>query len=202
MSTQPDRRIIEETPEALAEYATVSIAFRVERILRVELLERGLGGALLVEENVAEPYTKDYDALKGEGPTRWAERWDMSNWGIFAAFEGDERVGGAVVAWNTPGLNMLGGREDVAALWDIRVHPTQRGRGTGDALFRHAASWAKERGCRTLTIETQNVNVPACGFYVAQGCDLAAINRLAYPDLPDETQLIWRLSLGAETLPD
>ena len=56
----------------------------------------------------------------------------------------------------------------------------------GDALFRRAASWAKERGCGMLTIETQNNNVPACGFYVAQGCELASINRFAYADLPDD----------------
>ena len=195
MSAEPGLRVVEETPAALADYATVSIAFRVERVLRVELPQRGLGGVLLTEEDVAQPYVKDYDALKGEGPTRWAKRFDVSNWGILAAFDGASRVGGAIVAWNTPELHMLGGRDDVAALWDIRVHPAKRGLGIGAALFRGAASWAKERGCRALTIETQNNNVAACGFYVAQGCDLAIINRFAYPDLPDETQLIWHLPL-------
>ncbi|MBF6599028.1 MAG: GNAT family N-acetyltransferase [Dehalococcoidia bacterium] len=148
MTAQPSGLgIVEETQDALAAYATVSIAFRVERILRVQLLERGLDGVHLIEEDAAQPYVKDDDQLKGEEPTRWAKRWDIKNWGIFAAFEGDERVGGAVVAWNTPGLDMLGGRDDVAALWDIRVGPAHRGAGIGGALFRRAASWAKERGC-------------------------------------------------------
>jgi hypothetical protein len=47
------------------------------------------------------------------------------------------------------------------------------------------------RGCRLLKIETQNVNVPACYFYRRMGCTLASIDSLAYPDLPDEVQLMW-----------
>ncbi len=188
-------QIVEETPAALADYATISIAFRVELRLRVETLDAGLGGVRLVEEPVDPSYTKDYDAIRGEGPTRWAKRWDLSNWGVISAFDGDERIGGAVVAWNTPRVDMLGGRKDVAALWDIRVTPERRGSGIGSALFERAADWARSRGCRAMTIETQNINVTACHFYVRQGCELAAINGFAYPDLPDETQLIWRLDL-------
>ena len=41
----------------------------------------------------------------------------------------------------------------------------------------------------------QNVNVAACRFYMAMGCELSAVNLHAYPDLPDEAQLIWSLSL-------
>jgi hypothetical protein len=40
-------------------------------------------------------------------------------------------------------------------------------------------------------IETQNTNVPACHFYTARGCELGAINRFAYPTLPNEIQLLW-----------
>src|SRR5438105_15682629 len=96
--------IVEETPPALADYAKISIAFRVESRLRVELIDNGLGGIRLIEEKVDAPYTKDYDAIRGEGPTRWAKRWDLSNWGILSAFDGAQRVGGAVVASNTPGV--------------------------------------------------------------------------------------------------
>ena len=76
---------------------------------------------------------------------------------------------------------MLGGRDDVAVLWDIRVSPRERGRGTGSALFRAAGDWAGARGFRWLKIETQNVNVPACRFYQKMGCTLGAIDRFAYP---------------------
>lgn len=49
--------------------------------------------------------------------------------GVLSAFDGPSRVGGAVVAWRTPGADMLEGRDDLAVLWDIRVHPEYRGRG-------------------------------------------------------------------------
>jgi hypothetical protein len=39
--------------------------------------------------------------------------------------------------------------------------------------------------------ETQNNNVSACRFYAKQGCVLGGINRYAYPDHPDEAQLLW-----------
>lgn len=104
---------------------------------------------------------------------------------------------GAVIAFNTPGVDMLDGRSDLAVLWDIRVAPEARGKGVGSALFRAVESWAAARGCRQLKIETQNVNVPACRFYQRQGCVVGGIRRLAYPELPDEVQLLWYKELSA-----
>ena len=85
---------------------------------------------------------------------------------------------------------------DVSNRWDIRVSPEIRGHGVGSALFRAAEAWAAARGCGQLTIETQNVNVPACRFYARQGCSLVSIDPVAYPELPDEVQMIWRKHLG------
>ena len=183
-------RVVEEAASALPEYGQVPIAFRVEFRFRVEPVQGGLGGLLLIEEPVA-PFIKDYDAIPGEGPSTWAKRWDLSNWGIFGAFEAGLRVGGAAVAWNTAGLNMLQGRGDLAALWDVRVDPDHRRRGVGERLFEAAVAWARERGCRRLIVETQNVNVPACRFYARQGCELAGIDRNAYPSLPEEARVVW-----------
>jgi len=45
--------------------------------------------------------------------------------------------------------------------------------------------------CRQLKIETQNTNVQACRFYERQRCRLHAIHRAAYPELPEEIQLLW-----------
>jgi hypothetical protein len=42
-----------------------------------------------------------------------------------------------------------------------------------------------------LKIETQNTNVGACRFYERQGCELRAIHRAAYPQFPEEIQLLW-----------
>jgi GNAT superfamily N-acetyltransferase len=179
------------TPDTLAEHARISIAFAVERILEVTLTDGGLGGMSLAEIPVADPYVKDYDAIDGEGPTRWPRRFDVSNWGVLSAFSGGGRAGGAVLAFRTKGLFMLGGRDDVAVLWDLRVAPQARGSGVGSALFRAAEDWAAARGCGWLKIETQNVNTRACRFYQNMGCTLGGIDRFAYPGLPDEVQLLW-----------
>ena len=183
------------TAAALAEYARVPIAFEVRRVLDVAAAGDGLGGLLFTERTIAAPYVKDYDRLDG-GPARWPARFDVSNWGVLVARSRGRGVGGAVIAFDTPGVDMLERRADLAVLWDIRVSPEARGRGVGVALFRAAETWAAARGCRQLKIETQNVNVPACRFYARQGCVLGAIHRFAYPALPDEIQLIWYKGLA------
>ncbi|MBV9774221.1 MAG: GNAT family N-acetyltransferase, partial [Gemmatimonadetes bacterium] len=134
---------------------------------------------------------KDYDAIPGTHPREWADHFDLSNWGFLAARLDGKRIGGAAIAYATEGLDMLGGRGDLAVLWDIRVAPEARGSGIGAALFGAAETWAAARGARQLKIETQNINVPACQFYARQGCVLGAIHRFAYPGLPDEVQLLW-----------
>jgi ribosomal protein S18 acetylase RimI-like enzyme len=179
------------TRATLADHAKIPIAFVVDQILKVTLADGGMGGISLTETTAADQYVKDYDAIEGEGPGRWAASFDTSDWGLIRARQDGHVAGGAVIAWKTPGLHMLDGRDDVAALWDIRVAPAQRGRGTGSALFRAAEGWAGARGCAWLKIETQNINVVACRFYRQMGCTLRGIDRFAYPDLPDEVQLLW-----------
>ncbi len=182
--------IREETTTVLAEYGRVSIAFMVESRLRVQSIDNGLRGWSLDEETVDPPYLKDDDADKEQGPARWLSG-DTSSWSVFSAFQGSKRVGGAVVAWNTAGPNMLEGRDDLACLWDIRISPDYHRVGIGSNLFAAAAEWARAKGCRHLKIETQNINVPACRFYAGQGCELRAIHPDAYPELPDEVQFLW-----------
>ena len=184
-----------EPMTALESYAGIPIAFEVGSVLDVAEAGERPGEFVLRERRLRVPYLKDYDALDGEGPAEWARRFDVSNWAIFAARVDGRRVGGAVVAFDTPGLEMLEGRRDLCVLWDIRVLPEARGRGVGSALFRAAEEWAAARGCRELKIETQNINLPACRFYARQGCVLAAVHRFAYPQLPDEIQLLWYKAL-------
>ena len=183
--------VAEEPVSALAEYAIVPITFEVRRVLDVTAPANVLGGLVLSERVLDVPYVKDYDAVAGAHPAEWVRFFDVSNWGLFAAYVGGQRVGGAVVVFRTAGLDMLEGRGDLAVLWDIRVSPEARGNGVGAALFRAAEAWATARGCRQLKVETQNVNVPACRFYLRQGCVLGAIHRFAYPELPGEIQLLW-----------
>jgi ribosomal protein S18 acetylase RimI-like enzyme len=179
------------SPELLARYACVSIGFEVRSILCVDLIDCGFGGVQMVEEPVDHPYWRDYDV--DERPTDWPGQFDLKNWTFFLAVDEDNQpVGAAAVAWNTPIVHMLEGREDLAVLWDIRVSPDFRGKGVGPLLFRAAEEWAQARGCRYLKIETQNINVPACRFYVRMGCVLGGLNRHAYRGAyANETMLLW-----------
>ena len=183
--------LTEEPMTALPEYARVPITFTVDRVLDVTTRSDGPGGFALSERRLEVPYEKDYDAIPGEGPLQWARRFDMSKWAFFTARFASRIVGGATVVFDTPGLTMLEGRRDLAVLWDIRVAPDARHQGVGSALFERVEAWAQLHGCRQLKVETQNINVRACRFYERQGCQLRAIRRAAYPELPEEIQLLW-----------
>jgi streptothricin acetyltransferase len=183
---------------SLADYGRIPIAFRVESRLRLDLIDRGLGGIQLVEECVPNPYVKNYDAYEDGGPERWLARFEMTNWGIFVAVIDDLWVGGAVVAYKTPGVYMLADRQDLAVLWDLRIRTELRRQGIGTELFQHAALWAGKKGCSQLKIETQNINVPACRFYAKQGCILGGIDLFAYradPRIGDEVMFLFYLDL-------
>ncbi len=186
--------ILEQSADALRTYGDIRISFTVDAQYRVDAGVGERGGWQLSEIRVEHPYVKDYDE-GGERPLRWLQRWDTTNWVVLAAIEDSTRLGGAVVAWNTPGVDMLEGRGDLAVLWDVRVHPCRRREGIGKRLFDHAAAWARAKGCRQLKVETQNINVPACKFYAKQGCYLGAVSPGAYSEFPDEVQFLWYLDL-------
>ena len=184
---------IAEAPIAtVSDLAQVSIAFTVDRVLDVE--ERD-GGFALTERILDAPWVKDYDAIPGEGPAALAARFDLSRWGLIVARADGRLVGGAVIAFDTQGVDMLRGRRDLAVLWDLRVALEVRGQGVGAALFRAAEAWAAASGCTAFEVETQNINAAACRFYARMGCALVSIDRHAYPALPHEVQLIWRKEL-------
>jgi len=121
----------------------------------------------------------------------WPNRWDVSQWGILAAFDDTTRCGGAAVAWGTGELVITGIRAESAVLWDLRIDPRFRQRGIGSLVFSCARDWCRQRGARRLEVETQNTNVPACRFYARQGCELVAIDRQAYGPESDEVRLVW-----------
>jgi GNAT superfamily N-acetyltransferase len=184
--------------ERLAEYSQIPIAFEVTRRLAVDLVGDGIGGIRLRETEVTPAYTKDYDASDEGGPDRWGERFDITNFVIFLAAGDGTPVGGATLVYDTPGLHMLAGRKDMVVLWDIRVVPGLRRDGIGTTLFDLVVDWARRRGFKILKIETQNINLPACRFYLKQGCRLGEINRYAYagdPAVAEEVMLVWYMDL-------
>jgi GNAT superfamily N-acetyltransferase len=188
---------IEQIGEAqFALYHAIPAQFTVVSMFRVEAVSGGLGGFRLIHESVAEPFVKDYG---DDGPTGWAETFDLSEWGIFLTREGEQPVGGAAVASGAPVYPLdRFQRDDLAVLWDIRVHPEYRRDGVGTRLFQYAAEWARQKGFGQLGTETQNVNVPACRFYASQGCVLGAIHRFGYAGcsgVADEAMLLWYADL-------
>ncbi len=183
--------IIEEDFRGIAAYASISIAFEVAEEVITNALAEGSVPAPLRTRRVAAPYRKDYDAVPGNNPFDWPARFDISGWGLLAAYAGSLRVGGAIVVANDRQIELLEGRDDAAVLWDLRIVPAFRRRGVASALLAAAEHWARVRGSRVLAVETQHINVPACRFYGAHGFVISAINEAAYAESPDEVQLIW-----------
>ena len=191
-------QIVEAGVEALAEFATISPAFEVRSRYRVEQADRGLGGLRLVEEPVDQPSIKDYDS-GGELPTDWRGMFDLSSWALLLARDDTRPVGGLVIAYSAQGMPMFGleARAELAAVWDIRIDREYRRRGIGSELFRMAATWARERECTQLAVETQNINMPACRFYASQGCHLGQVSLHGYEGTSGqgEVMLVWYLDL-------
>jgi GNAT superfamily N-acetyltransferase len=171
-------------------YTQISSTFRTDKVLDVLEYPTGLE---LRERPLVQPFHKDYDAISD--PTQWPHQFDLSHWAVFAAYRDERRVGAAVAAFDTPGVDMLEERKDLVVLWDLRVSTDVRRCGVGAALFDAVELWASLRNCRQLKVETQNTNVAACRFYASRGCKLMQANRGAYPELPLEIQLIWAKSL-------
>jgi ribosomal protein S18 acetylase RimI-like enzyme len=190
---------IESAPlnlESITEYEKIPIRFKVRSKINITRFGSGLNGIDFKEEKVNPSYIKDYDL--NEKPEAWLKIFNVKNWRLFISRENNQYVGGAIVVYKTPELHMLDGRTDLSIIWDIRVHPDYRRCGFGTRLFAETVKWSRQKGCRQLKIETQNINVPACKFYVNQGCHLGEINFHKYfnsKSSADEIMLVWYLDL-------
>lgn len=171
-------------------YARIPSAFRVDRIFRVAENLRSPSQWEFVEELVASPFTKDYDALPNNRPTDWPRRYDTRLWRVFAAFVDEERVGGAILI--TPPLSSGVGSSAISELWDLRVHPAWQRRGVASALWTAVEGALSRATVAVLRVETQQLNVPGCRFYGAHGCTLIKVEPHAYPTLPNEVRLTWQ----------
>lgn len=179
--------------EDLASYASIPSRFETWQVLDVAGTAPGL---TLRERSLQAAFSKDYDKL--EDPRQWPLEFDTGNWALIRAHLATRLVGGAIAAFDTPGVDMLEGRRDLVVLWDIRVSPDVQGRGIGASLWRAVQDWGRQRGARELRVETQNVNVGACRFYQAMGCTLVSAQAGAYAALPQEVKLLWSVSIPPE----
>jgi hypothetical protein len=96
--------VTEEPMTALPEYTRVPMIFTVDRVLDVTSRSDRPGEFAFSERLLEVPYEKDYDAIAGEEPLQWARRFDVSKWALFMARIATGIVGGATVAFDTPGL--------------------------------------------------------------------------------------------------
>ncbi len=184
--------IREESFDNLADYARIPISYSATAKLNLHLNN----GVFELEDLEVPFFSKDYDALPENDPTFWPEQFNTTRWGLLAAYDpAGERVGGAALAYGSMEVDMLEGRSDLAVLWDLRVADAARGNGVGKSLWAAAEAWARKRGCIELKVETQHDNVRACRFYHGRGCELVAVDRQAYPEQPDEVQLLWYKTL-------
>lgn len=199
--------------EKLDDYTKIRSFFYIDYIYQVKKINDGLGGILLEkskiegreDKNIIEnkslywdekssKYIKNYDME--ENVFQWKKDFGMEKWGVLIAYDEEKPVGGATIAFNTKGVNMLSGRKDMTVLWDIRVEDSYKGKGIGSKLFKKAVEWSKQRNCVQMKIETQNINSKACEFYKNQGSILGKIDEYAYyGECDGEVQLIWYKNL-------
>ena len=165
--------IVQQPTGALHGYSVVPISFTVDSRYRVDAVDGGLGGWRLTEERVEPPYVKDYDEYGRRAAYPVAEAMGHLPLGVFAAVDEGVRIGGAVVAWNTPGADMLEGRDDLAVLWDLRVHPDRPPPGPPARVCSAAPPSGREgRGAGASRSRPRTSTCGACKFYAGQGCYL------------------------------
>lgn len=179
--------------ESLLVYDSISMQVDVNEIYEVQRTGSGMEGVSyqFIRKQVP-PYVIDF--TEGDSAVCWSEKFDISNWVFFMAFDGERAVGGTAVASRTDEIRMLEGRDDITVLWDLRVEKGYKRLGIGRKLFEMASSWSKNNGFKMMKIECQNTNLPACDFYQKQGAKLCVVNENGYVD-SDEVMFLWYLNL-------
>jgi len=111
----------------------------------------------------------------------WQERLDSNvagerTKGFFALVDGEAQ--GLVVGVRRPD------RADSVNLNALWVAPAARGRGTGRALVDAVAAWARECGCRRVTLAVIETNADATALYRACGFEETTRVTRDDPDRP------------------
>lgn len=176
-------------------YDKIPMLVHVKSIYKLEKIDNGLGGIILKEMPVEE-YVKDLS--KYEKAASYEEKFNISNWAFYMAFDREKPIGAVTIVSRTHNVRMLDGRDDLSVLWDIRVADKYKNMGVGTKLYELAVDWSKRKGFKQMKIECQNNNVPACKFYHKSGAILSKVDEYAYYneiDIRDEVQFVWYLNL-------
>jgi GNAT superfamily N-acetyltransferase len=68
----------------------------------------------------------------------------------------------------------------VLRIWNLLVDQEYRRRGIGTKLMRSAESFALEKHCRAISLETQATNWPALSFYLKLGFEICGVDDHLY----------------------
>jgi putative acetyltransferase len=81
--------------------------------------------------------------------------------GIWVAVHNDRIIGSVAVRLLNDGM--------AAELKRMYLQPEHRGRGLGHALLSHAVQWTKDRGCRSIVLDTSTAMTAAQHLYESTG---------------------------------
>ena len=157
-------------------------SYSSDSILRIE---SAADGFILREERLAETQTKRYPFADLKDDVTAAD------WTAVVVDEEGERLGFAIARyeiWNRR-----------AVLDDLFVLADARGQGVGRQLLEGCLDWARGTEARHLWLETQNLNLPAVGFYRSRGFTLSGLSTDLYDPalvLPGEMALFFSYPLA------
>ena len=107
--SRPMRIELHEEPIThLIAHAAISSSFYVERVVDLPALASSSVAPLATRIHPS-PFIKDYDAIAGNRPTDCAARFEDACATLIAAFRDGERIGGVVVAVDSPTVLLLDG---------------------------------------------------------------------------------------------
>lgn len=166
--------------------------FTTDVILEVQRIGEGYApGWQLIEVGVDPPYAKgkgyDFDSTERDN-IRERLQQDNTLIEVVVERESDRIVGILDVEereWNS-----------TAWVWNLMLDEAVRNKGLGKDLVERVVAWAKKRGLRSVMLETQTNNVPACRFYARMGFQLVGINEALYSndDVDNkEVAIFWSL---------
>jgi len=76
---------------------------------------------------------------------------------------------------------------------DIAVKSAARKKGVGTSLLNKAEEWARNRGLSGFMLETQDINLGACRFYIKNGFHLGGVDIMLYENYENKAEkaLFW-----------